>query len=251
MKRALITGASGGIGAELAKECAGHGIQTILVARSEDKLQKLAHDLPGEHEVIACDLAQPNSAETLWDQVAGDVDILINNAGFATYGPFVEQDAQAELSEMTLNMITLTQLTRLALPPMMQRREGRVLNVASTAALVPGPLMATYYATKHYVLAHSQAVDYEVRESGVRVCCLCPGATESDFQSRADMESSKLVQGSLQSSEEVARIGFEGMMEGRRVIFCNTRDRMMAALSKLAPAEALLKSVYEVQKPKD
>ncbi|HZC76160.1 MAG TPA: SDR family oxidoreductase, partial [Ktedonobacterales bacterium] len=194
---ALVTGASSGIGEELARLFARDGYDLVLVARGKTQLEALAAELRQRHgvslTVLATDLAQPAAAQAIYDELtrAGiTVDVLVNNAGYATYGSFTEIPAETELAMLQVNMAALTHLCKLFLPPMVRRGSGRVLNVASTAAFQPGPLMAAYYASKAYVLSLSEALANELRGTGVTVTALCPGPTRSGFQSRAKMEDS-------------------------------------------------------------
>lgn len=255
-KTALITGASGGIGAEFAKVFAREGYHLIIVARSEDKLLKLANDLQSKHrvnvQVIPKDLTQPDAAQALFDELNGQqIDVLVNNAGYATYGAFVESDMQRELNEIQLNVTTLTALTRLFLPAMVERRSGYVLNVASTAAFQPGPLMAVYYATKAYVLSLSEALAKEVEDSGVMVSALCPGPTQSGFQERADMTESRLVQGGLMSAAQVAEIGYRSMMKGQRVVVPGFMNKVQAFVIRFTPRNMVTNIVMNMQKRVD
>ncbi len=253
----LITGASGGIGRDLAIEFAKHGHDLTLVARSEQALEELASELGATHGIqadcIAMDLAVPDAAATLMREVdkrGHVVDILVNNAGFATYGPFIEIDAEKEHQMLMLNMVTLTDLMKGFLPEMVKRRSGKVMNVASTAAFQPGPLMAAYYASKAYVLHLGEAVAEEIDGSGVTVSTLCPGPTKSGFQKRAEMKDSKLVQSGLQDSREVAQIAYKGLMEGRRVIYTRFSQKLLAFSTRFAPRSALLKVVKKAQEKK-
>jgi len=199
---ALVTGASSGIGLELARLFAAGGYGLVLVARSGGKLEELANELRNRHgvdvRVMAIDLARPESSEELvreLEQAGVAVDVLVNNAGFATFGPFAETHLRAELEELQLNVVTLTHLTKKLLPGMLARRRGGVLNVASTAAFQPGPLMAVYYASKAYVLSFTEALAEELRGTGVTISALCPGPTVTGFQKRAAMEDSGLFRG--------------------------------------------------------
>src|SRR5579884_3955262 len=189
-KLALVTGASGGIGLEFAKQLGQAGYNLALVARSQAKLETLAAELREQFgisvQVVALDLAQPNAAHGLFAQVP-QCDVLVNNAGFANNGRFVQLDEQHVLEEIQLDVTTLTQLTRLYLPGMIARRNGKILNVASTAGFLPGPNMAVYYAGKAYVISFSEALAEEVRGTGVTVSVLCPGATATGFQERANV----------------------------------------------------------------
>ena len=211
----LITGASGGIGEALARELAARPSDLILVARSADKLQALADELARAHRiathVVAVDLAQPGAAARVAEaaRAIGRVDVLVNNAGFATFGPFAASDLAVEIDEIRLNVETLTDLTKRMLPDVLAAK-GRILNVASTAAFQPGPVMAVYYATKAYVLSFSEALAFELKPSGVGVTCLCPGPTKTGFQARAHQEGARLLDVGLMDAAMVARAGVHG-----------------------------------------
>jgi short-subunit dehydrogenase len=239
---ALITGASGGIGLELARVFARNGHNLVLVARSADKLQALATELAGQHSIaalaLASDLSAPAAPQQVYDhlrQAGITVETLVNNAGYATYGPFHENDMAKDLNMAHLNMLTLTHLTRLFLPGMVDRQRGRILNIASTAAFMPGPLMAVYYATKAYVLSLSEALAEELRGTGVSVTALCPGPTATGFQDRAAMQESKLVQSGLMPVEAVAEAGFQGAMTGQRVVIPGMMNRLLTLLPRFLP----------------
>ena len=193
---ALITGASNGIGLELARIHAKRGGDLVLVARSQDKLNQLADELRAQHHdiqitVIAQDLAMPHAAQSVFaqtEQLGIQVDILINNAGIGGHGRFFERELAKEQQMIQLNITTLTELTHLYLQGMVARRSGKILNVSSTASFMPGPLQAVYYATKAYVTSFSQAVAEEVREFGISVTALCPGAVATDFVAAGDLQ---------------------------------------------------------------
>lgn len=253
-KTALITGASGGLGLEFARIFAREGFDLVLVARSEQKLKELADELKSKHGtqtiVIGKDLAVPGSPDEVYAEVQQKtitVDVLVNNAGFATYGYFVENDLNKELQMMQLNIVTLTHLTRLFLPGMKQRGYGKILNVASTAAFAPGPLMAVYYASKAYVLSFSEAIAAEMRGTGVTVTTLCPGPTESGFQQRAAMQDSKLVQGGLMSAQTVAQIGYNGLMKGQHMVIPGFMNQVQAFLPRLFPRDMAARMVMNMQ----
>ncbi|MGA8270160.1 MAG: SDR family oxidoreductase, partial [Candidatus Sulfotelmatobacter sp.] len=239
---ALITGASGGIGYELAKLFAKDRYNLVLVARSGDKLNQVAAELRGQFgvtvKVIALDLAVAPSAKFLFDQLHSEgmvVDVLVNNAGFGTFGEFSGIAEEEILGQIQLNVTALTELTRLFLPAMLARRGGKIMNVASTAAFQPGPLMAVYYATKAYVLSFSEALANEVAGSGVVVSCFCPGATGTGFQKRAGMEDSRLFKkiGAM-NVERVARDGYRGLMEGRTVVISGLQNWLVAESLRFA-----------------
>ena len=253
-RTALVTGASGGIGEEFARLLAADGYRLVLVARREDALDKLAKELGAQngvdgHRVIAADLSCRGEAERVAVE-AGPVDVLINNAGHADFGPFTKADLAKNVGVMELNMVSLTVLTRLVAEGMVERHEGRILNVASTAAFQAGPLMAVYYATKAYVLSFSEALAEELRGTGVTVTALCPGPTASGFQSRAEMESSRLVKGrTLARASDVARIGYRAMKRGDVVVVPGLRNKILASSVRFTPRPVLRRVVHRVQKP--
>src|SRR6476646_2219907 len=196
---ALITGASGGIGLELARQFAAHGHDVVLTARHRDTLEAVAGTIEGKYgvkvTVIAEDLTDPDAPQRLFDAIAAeniDIHFLVNNAGFGLGGEFVDTDVRRELEMVQVNIVALIQLTKMYLPAMIKRRSGHVLNLASTAAFQPGPLMSVYYASKAFILSFSEALDEELRNSGVSVTCLCPGATATNFAETAGVGNSKL-----------------------------------------------------------
>src|SRR3984885_2711104 len=240
---ALITGASGGIGYELAKMFAKDHYNLVLVARSGEKLNQLASELQTLHgirvTVVPVDLAQPAAPKFLFDQLRRervDVDLLVNNAGFGVFGEFSQIPETEVLDQIQLNMTALTLLTKLFLAPMLERGAGRIMNVASTAAFQPGPLMAVYYATKAYVLSFSEALANELAGSAVVVSCFCPGATDTGFQKRAGMENSRLFKkiGAM-NAEVVARDGYRGLMAGKALVFSGAQNWLLAESVRFAP----------------
>jgi short-subunit dehydrogenase len=255
---ALITGASSGIGMELARVHAAQGGDLVLISRSEDKLKRLRTELENKFQVevmiISSDLSQASAPRQIFDQLQAQeiqVEYLINNAGFGDYGFFHETDWEKEEQMIDLNMKSLTHLTKLFLPEMVKRRSGKIMNVASTAAFQPGPLMAIYYATKHYVLAFSEAIANEVRDYGVTVTALCPGPTESGFQNTAAMEESKLVKGvKMPTSEEVARYGYQAMIKGKTVAVHGFLNSMMARSVGFLPRKMVTGMVRSLQDKK-
>jgi hypothetical protein len=251
---ALITGASGGIGLDFARKFAENGYDLVLVARSQDKLNTLAEELRGKHgvdvQVMPKDLTDPAAPEAIYEALKADgkrIDVLINNAGYATYGLFHELDTTREMNMIQLNIMALTHLTRLFLPDMVARRSGRILNVASTAAFQPGPLMAVYYASKAFVLHFSEAIANELQGTGVSVTALCPGPTESGFQQRAAMEDSKLVQNGLMSSREVVDIGYDGLMAGKPVVIPGMQNQLLSLAPRLLPRKTVAGLVRNTQ----
>jgi uncharacterized protein len=243
---ALVTGASGGIGLELARLLAADGHDLVLVARSRERLDEEAAALARDHGVtataIALDLAGPEAPERLHDDVRRrglEIDVLVNNAGFGSHGRFVETDWEPERRMIQLNMLALTGLTKRFLPGMVERRRGRVLNVASTAAFQPGPLMAVYYATKAYVLSFSEAIAEELRGTGVTVTALCPGPTLTGFQGAAGIGNVRLIRGAMRflvmDAASVARIGYRALMRGRPVVVAGRLNRLLAWSVRITP----------------
>jgi short-subunit dehydrogenase len=238
---ALITGASSGIGAELARLCARDGYDLILVARRAGKLQELAASLPVSARCISADLQDPGAPRTIFDAVGGTaIDILINNAGFAVRGAFAETEWDKQSALMQVNLMAPMYLTRLFLPDMLRRRTGRILNVASTAAFVPGPFMATYYASKAALLSFSEAIANEVKDTGVTATVLCPGVTRTDFFQAAGIEDSNLLRGgNVMDASSVAREGYRAMMSGKVQWIAGARNRWTMRAARLAPRTML------------
>ncbi|MFG0330054.1 MAG: SDR family NAD(P)-dependent oxidoreductase [Phycisphaerales bacterium] len=254
---ALVTGASRGLGRELARLFAADGHDLVITARDESDLNGLAVELQQEHGsqvfVMPVDLAATTGAEELVDWIERErvtIEWLVNNAGFGTYGPFVETDLDDTLAMLRLNIIALTELTRRLVPGMIERGAGGVMNVASTAAFQPGPLMAGYYASKAFVLHFTEALAEELRDTPLRVSAFCPGPTETDFQRRAKMQKSKLVEGrGMMDAAKAARIGYDGLMNGRRVVVPGAMNRMMAQSNRFAPRRLVTKIVRRIQEP--
>ena len=248
MSLALVTGASGGIGAEIARVLApDHDL--VLVARSAAKLDALATELGGAR-VIAADLSDPGAVGKIAAELP-DVDVLVNNAGVGDFGAFAAEDTERILGMIQLNITSLTALTRQYLPAMLERGQGRVLNVASTASFQPGPLMAVYYATKSYVLSFSEALHEETRGTGVSVTALCPGPTASGFQAAADMELSPLVANrKLPSAADVAAYGVKAMQRGDAVAVPGAMNKIMAASVRLTPRPVIRRLVRKMQETK-
>jgi hypothetical protein len=241
-KTALITGASSGIGLELARIFAREGYNLVLVARNGDRLRQLASELEKAHGarslILATDLTEPGAAAYVLDQTtrAGlQLDVLVNNAGFGQYGLFTENDLEECLQQIQLNVTTLTHLTRLYLPGMIERKSGRVMNVASTAAFQPGPLMAVYFATKAYVLHFSEALANELQGSGVTVTCLCPGATVTEFHKRAKATGQRLLKLGAMDARTVAEDGYRAMMAGKPVVISGFKNWLVAQSVRFSP----------------
>lgn len=242
---ALVTGASAGIGSDIARELARRGHGTVLVARREDRLRELAIELEQEHgstaEVLACDLSDPEAVQALPARVADlglDVEILVNNAGFATGGPFHEADLDREREQVRVLVEAVVVLTRSFLPAMVQRGRGGILNVASTAGMQPMPYSAGYSAAKAYVLTFSEAIHQEVRSRGVTVTALCPGPVETEFWQQANWQTASgqsfeqaVPKPARITSAQAARAGVDGLAGGKRVVVPGlpVRGAMMAS----------------------
>jgi uncharacterized protein len=242
MPTVLITGASGGIGYELAKLFARDRHNLVLVARSQEKLAKVAAELATTGvavRTVALDLAASLAPRSLFEKLQSEnvsIDILVNNAGFGVLGEFAQMGEGEILGQIELNITALTQLTRLFLPQMIARRSGRIMNVASTAGFQAGPLMAVYYATKAYVISFSEAIANELGNSGVTVTCFCPGATETGFAARAGNDKSRLFQKlGVMKVETVARDGYRAVMEGRTLAISGTKNWMVAQSTRFSP----------------
>jgi short-subunit dehydrogenase len=255
MATALITGASNGIGLELAKVHASKGGDLVLVARNILKLDELKSELERKYKIkvytIGKDLSAQNAAQEVYDETKKQniqIDYLVNNAGFGDFGMFAETDWNKELLMINLNITTLTQFTKLYLQDMVARKSGKIMNVASTAAFQSGPTMAVYYATKAYVLSFSEAVDNEVSDKGVTITTLCPGATESGFQAAAAMEESALVKGKkLPTSAEVAEYGYKAMLKGKTVAIHGLMNYIMANSVRFTPRAIVVKLTRKIQ----
>jgi len=251
---ALITGASSGIGDELARLFARHGHPLVLSGRRTDRLQALASQLQREYgvsvTVLTKDLAVPGAADELHaelKQLGLSVDCLVNNAGFGLYGFFAESNLSDQLQIIQVNLTALTHLSRLVLPDMIARRRGRILNVASTAAFQPGPLMSIYYATKAFVLSFSEALADELRGTGVTVTALCPGPTSTEFHARSGIGETPLGRTVRMSAERVAREGYRGMLAGQPLVIPGLRNRLLATLVRWLPRRMVTRFVRRIQ----
>ena len=254
---ALVTGATEGIGYELARCFARGPHDVVLVARDGEKLERVAAEISASCGVrvstIAQDLSGHDGARLLFDEVRRRrivVDVLVNNAGVGTYGLFAEADLERELAMMRLNMISLTVLTKLFLTEMLQRGSGRILNVASTAAFQPGPLMAVYYASKAYVVSFTEALANELQGSGIAASVLCPGPTRSGFEARAGMSASKLFRRrGVMKASDVAEIGYREFMKGKTTIIPGLRNKILVFGVRLGPRKLLPSIVRRFQEP--
>ncbi len=244
---ALITGASGGIGYELAKLFARDHYHLVLVARSSGKLSEFAGELQRQFGIsakaVTLDLTEPSAPQALFEQLERDgiaVDILVNNAAYGASGEFAEIPLEESLGQIQLNVAALTALTRLFLAPMLSRKSGRIMNVASTAGFQAGPLMAVYYATKAYVISFSEAIANEVNGSGVTVTCFCPGATDTGFQKRAAIEESVLFRKLRpMDAKTVAADGYRALMAGKTLAISGFRNWLVAESIRFAPRKAV------------
>jgi uncharacterized protein len=248
-KTAVITGASGGIGMELAFLFAAGGYDLVLVARRSESLQKLADELHKLHgitaNVVQMDLAQPAAGEIVWktiSAIAPEVDVLVNNAGVGDAGDFAGEAPEVIERMIHLNISSLTALTRRALPGMLARKCGKILNVASLAGFQPGgPGMAVYYATKSYVLSFSRAIRRELRGSGVTVTALCPGPTRTGFEAAAGAQQTRLFHWSKpMQARDVAEAGFNGMQRGCGVVVPGLMNKLLAISPGFSPASLVL-----------
>ena len=252
---ALVTGASSGIGLELAKLFARDGHDLVLVARREAQLQELAAALTDRYAVrvtvIAADLADSSAPAEIARRVAAaglDVRFLVNNAGFGLTGEFTRTDVTTELRMIEVNITALTHLTKLFLPGLVAQHQGAILNVASTAGFVPGPLMAVYYATKAYVISVSEALAEETRHSGVTVTVLCPGSTRTEFQERAgvDLEAGRVRGPWVAEAASVARAGYVGMLRGKRLVIPGLVNKAMVLATRVVPRGLLARAMRRV-----
>jgi hypothetical protein len=240
---ALVTGASSGIGLALAELLARDGHDLVLVARRRDRLEEIAAGLRADTgvaaTVLASDLAEADAPRAIAEELSAGgavVDVLVNDAGLGVSGFFAETPWERELAMIRVNLVAVTELTKRLLPGMIARRRGRILNVASTAAFQPGPLMAVYYATKAYVLSFSEAIANEVAGSGVTVTALCPGPTITEFHTAAGVAGTRLYRSPLVSdAKTVARAGYRGMRKGRRVVIPGLGNRILVASERFSP----------------
>ena len=254
-KNVLITGASGGIGLELARIHARHGDNLILIARSQDKLMELKTEILKKHNmsvhIFAKDLAAENATSEIFNELESEsvkIDYLINNAGFGHYGEFVNNHWEKEKQMIELNITALTHLTKLFLPGMIERGYGRIMNVASVAGFFPGPLMAVYYATKAFVLSFSEALNSELDKTGVSVTALCPGPTLSGFQEAASVKGVKLFEHKgLPTSAQVAEYGYKAMIKGKTVAIHGIQNLLMVTSVRFVPRNMVSRIVKMVQ----
>jgi uncharacterized protein len=257
-KTALITGASGGIGLELARIHASKGDNLVLVARSGDKLAEIKTELESKYHVsvrfLVCDLSVRYSPKKVFDEVSHHniaIDYLINNAGFGDFGLFLECDWDKQESMINLNITALTHLTKLFLPGMVERGGGKIMNVASLAAFTPGPTMSVYFATKAFVLSFSQALNNELKDKGITVTALCPGSTESKFHEVALGDPKLVKERKMMSAGEVAEIGYQAMVKGKPVVIPGFKQSVLAFASRFVSREMVVKSARKMQEKKN
>ena len=249
----LITGASSGIGRELAREFARNKHNLVLVARRKEKLLEVGEELTAlgvSVDIVPMDLQQRNAPDAIFEwlkDLGHTVGILVNNAGYGRHGKFWELDEPDQQGMVDLNVTALTRLTRLFLPGMVERGQGRILNVASTAAFQPGPYMSVYYATKAYVLFLSEGLTEELKGTGVTVTCLCPGPTKSEFQERADIQDLSMLQMAMMSPEKVAKKGYRALMKGKAIAIPGFLNRNGARMTKFSPRFMVRKMVKKFQ----
>lgn len=245
----LITGASAGLGAEFARQCAKRGEPLALAARRRERMEALGTQLGGEVHIFEADLAREGAAASLIAELAAEglsVGTLINNAGFGLGGKFVDRPLD-RLSEMIdLNVRALTELCHLVLPAMRERGEGAILNVASTAAFQPGPNMAVYYATKAYVLSFTEALHHELKGSGIRVSCLCPGPTHSEFSDVADSHSPTLERMKMDAAPVVA-LGLDGLDRNKAVVIPGFKNKVGAQASRFLTRERMRRIIGAIK----
>jgi short-subunit dehydrogenase len=256
-KTALITGASSGIGYALAKRFAQDGTNLVLVARDEARLGQIAQELGAAHgvsaKVIRADLSRATAPAEVYRETQKQslaVDYLVNNAGFGLGGPFVDTALQAELDMLQVNIVSLVHLTKLYLQDMHKRGTGGILNVASTAAFQPGPLMAIYYSSKAFVLSFTEAIAEELRGSGITVTALCPGPTATDFQRRAKIEGVRLMKSKaigMMTASEVAEIGYRAFLQGKAVVIPGLVNKIGAQSVRISPRALVRKITRKLQ----
>jgi short-subunit dehydrogenase len=256
-KTALITGASGGIGLEFARIHASKGDNLVLVARSSNKLDEVKRELEAKYKVevynIVKDLSVKGSATEVFNEVKSKniiVDYLLNNAGFGDFGLFAGSDWDKQEKMISLNITALAHLTRLFLPGMIKRGEGKILNVASLASFQPGPTMSVYFASKAFVLSFSEAINNEVKDKGISVTALCPGSTESNFHAVAMNDPNLVEDRKMQSAKEVAEIGYRAMMKGKPVVIPGFKNSFLAFAVRFFPREFITKMARKIQEGK-
>ncbi|MEJ7646385.1 MAG: SDR family oxidoreductase [Chryseolinea sp.] len=254
---ALVTGGTSGIGYQLSKLLAEDGYNLVLVARDESDLQRVASELATQYCIeaitISRDLFDPENAFSVYDEVkskAIDIQILINDAGQGLYGEFITTDIRKELDIIQLNISSLVVLTKLFLKDMVERGSGKILNLSSIASKVPGPWQSVYHGTKAFVQSFTEAIRSEVKDSGVTITALLPGATATDFFNKADMNDAKIVkEGKLSDALDVARDGYKALMEGDDMIVSGIKNKLQVAISGVIPDARLADKMKKQQAP--
>lgn len=254
---ALVTGATSGIGKELAKLLANDHYNLVIVARSEDELSQTATELSQQYGItvvpVAKDLSKREAPTELYDEVKAQhiqIDVLVNNAAQGQYGLFVDTDLEREMEIIQLNIGAYVALTKLYLKEMVARNNGKILNVASTASQLPGPWQSVYHATKAFVLSFSEAVRAEVKDHQVTITALQPGPTDTDFFHKAEMENSKIVQeGSLADPAQVAKDGYEALLAGDDKVISGFKNKVQVAMSNLMPESTVAEMSKKQQEP--
>ncbi len=259
MKTVLITGASSGIGYEFAKIYAKKGYNLVITARRKNNLDRIKQELESFDtsicvDIIVLDLSKQNSAKELYEVVKQRgilIDTLINNAGFGVYGNFIETDIEKEIDMIELNIKSLVVLTKLFLKDMVSRNNGTIINVASTAAFQPGPLMSVYYASKSFVLSFTEAIRNEVRDTNVNISVLCPGPTDTEFEKSASLEESSLfTKLKVMKPEKVAIIGYKGINRNKSVIIPGILNNILITFNKIIPRVLVINIVRKLQESK-
>jgi len=258
-KYALITGATSGIGNELAKLFAKDGFNLVIVARTESDLEGVGSGLSSIYGVnvttLVKDLSEPNGAFEVYDEVKAKgikIDVLVNNAAQGQYGKFVDTDIERELEIVRLNIMAYVVLTKLFLKEMVARNEGKILQVASIAGKLPGPLQSVYHATKAFILSHTEALVNELQDSAVNITALLPGPTDTDFFKKAEMEDTVMVQeAGLSDPAKVAKDGYEALMSGESKIISGLKNKIQVAMSNVVPDSAVAKMVEKQMEPSE
>jgi short-subunit dehydrogenase len=254
---ALITGATSGIGYELAKLFAADNYSLVLVARSQDELNTAANEFKQQYGIevttIAKDLFQQDNAFELCDEIKErnvQVDVLVNDAGQGQYGKFIETDIYRELDIINLNIASLIILTKHFLKEMVERGNGKILNLSSIAGKIPGPYQSVYHGTKAFVQSFTEAIRSEVKDTGVTITALLPGPTDTDFFNKAEMQESKIVQeGSLAEAAKVAKDGFDALMRGDDKVVSGFKNKMQVAMGNITPDAAAADMMKKQQEP--
>ena len=258
-KYALITGGTSGIGYELAKLFAKDGYNLVIAARNENELENTSAELERNFGIdvvtFSKNLFDPENAFDLYNEIilkGIQIDVLVNDAGQGHYGEFVDTDIHRELSIIQLNISSLVVLTKLFLQDMVKRGEGKILNLSSIASKIPGPFQSVYHGTKAFVQSFTEAIRNEVKDSGVIITALLPGATDTDFFNKADMEESKIVQeGKLADPAEVAKDGYDALMKGDDMIISGFKNKVQVAMGNVLPDSAVAEKVHKQQEPAD